>query len=103
MKTLLFGFLTIASKLLLTLSCLWFVIEFAMTIIKDNHTFNWNTVFAVIISFILLLVSLFGYLIGGIKSDKTTIKSSSTIKKRSMFQERLDAMKNQQENARKNK
>ncbi len=99
MKTIAYGFLAIVSKISITISSIWAIVEFIMYLVSKD-SFNWNSLICLVVSYVSMylfaLLTVFSEHNDKIKQAealKAQFKASGKVSK---FEERLEAMRQQQ-------
>jgi hypothetical protein len=106
MKTIGFTFLAVISKLSLTITTIWALVEFILFLVRKD-SFDWNSVIGMVCSFVGIY---FFAILASISTHADNKKENKLMSewleskgysgKTSKFEERLKAMKKQQEEAR---
>jgi hypothetical protein len=106
MKTVGFTFLAVISKWSLTITTIWALVEFILFLVRKD-SFDWDSVIGMVYSFVGIYLFAMSAVLSNHADKKKeeklldeVMKSKGHSGKTSKFEERLAAMKKQQEEAR---
>jgi hypothetical protein len=103
MKTVAYGFLALTSKICIGITTIWALVEFILFLVKKD-SFDWNSLICLGVSYVSMylfaLLTVFSEHDDKIKRAEELKSQYKSSGKTSKFEERLEAMKKQQEEAR---
>ena len=99
MKTVAYGFLTLISRVCIGVTTIWAIVEFIIYLVTKN-SFDWNSLICLVVSYVCMhlfaLLTVFSEHNDKIKQAEALKAQYKASGKVSKFEERLEAMRQQQ-------